>query len=69
LVRPEAKLLELPAPFSVGITQALDVDAARETSFDSCLHELGSNERERECQIDLAQGTSFALSKLAGVSD
>jgi len=69
LVRIEAKLFELPAPFSVGITQAPDVDAAREASFDSCLHELRSKERERECQIDLTQGTSLALSQLAGVSN
>jgi hypothetical protein len=63
LVRIEAKLLELPALFSVWIAQALDVDASREASFDSCLHELRSKERKRECQIDLAQGTSFALNQ------
>jgi hypothetical protein len=43
--------------------------AWHEASFDSCLHELGRKERKRECQIDLAQGTTFALSQLAGVSD
>jgi len=42
LVRIEAKLLELPAPFSVGIAQALDVDAAWETAFNRCLDEVAA---------------------------
>ena len=67
LVRIEGKFFELPAPFSVGITQALDVDAAREASFDSCLHELRSKERKRECQIDLPHGASLALCQLFSV--
>jgi hypothetical protein len=68
-MRIEAKLLELPARFSVGITQALDVNAVRQASFDRCLHELRSKERQRECQIDLPLGPSFAPCQLRGVSD
>ena len=69
LVRIEAKLFELSAPFSVGTPQALDVDAAREASFDSCLDQLRSKEGKRECQIDVAQGTSFALCQLFSVGN
>ena len=32
----------------MGITQALDIDAAREAAFNRCLDELGSEKRERE---------------------
>jgi hypothetical protein len=68
-VRIETEVLELARPAWGGITQALDINAARQATFDGCLHELRSKERKLECQIDLAQGASFALSKLAGVSD
>jgi len=67
LVRIEAMLFELSAPFSVGTPQALDVDAAREASFDSCLDQLRSKKRERERQVDLAHGASFPLCQLYGV--
>jgi hypothetical protein len=44
LVRIEAKLFELPVPFSVGIPQALDVDTAWQSSFDCCFDELRRKE-------------------------
>ena len=44
----EAEILELCGPVRVGITQALDIDAAREAAFNRCLDELGSEKRERE---------------------
>ena len=69
LVRIKTMLLELPGPIRVGITQALDVDAARQATFDSCFHELRSKERKRERQIDLAHCASFALCQLLGVGD
>jgi hypothetical protein len=47
-MRIEAEFLELPIPLSVRITQALDVDTAREASFDRCFDELRSEKRERE---------------------
>jgi hypothetical protein len=47
-MRIEAEFVELPIPFGVWITQALDVDTAWETSFDRCFDELRSEERERE---------------------
>ena len=68
-VRIKAEICELLGPVRVGITQALDVDAAREASLDRGLDELGSEEREREREIDLPLGASFALCQLRGVSD
>ena len=68
-VRIEAELLELLGPVRVRIAQALDIDAARETSLDSCFHQLRSEEREREREIDLPFGASFAPCQLGGVSD
>jgi len=61
--RREVEILELCCPVRVGITQALDIDAAREAAFNRCLDELGSKERERERQIDLPFGAAFALSQ------
>ena len=57
--RIEAEIFELRSPVRVGITQALDVDAAREAAFNRCLDELGSKERERERQIDLTHRALF----------
>ena len=69
LVRIEPKDFELPTPVWVWITQALDVDAAREASLDRGLDELGSKKREREHQIDLPFGAAFTLCQLRGVGD
>ena len=69
LIRIEAEFLELRGPFWVTITQALDIDAARQAAFNSCLDERGRQKRKRECQIDLPNGASFAPCQLRGVSD
>ena len=69
LVRIESEVQELLGPVRVGIAQALDVDPAREASLDRGLDELGSKEREREREIDLAHRAAFALCQLPGVSD
>jgi hypothetical protein len=53
----------------VGITQALDIDPAREAAFDRCLDELWGKESQRQHQIDLPFGASLALCELLGVSD
>ena len=45
-MRIEAEILELPAPFGVGVAQTFDVDAAREPSFDRSLDQL----RREECE-------------------
>jgi hypothetical protein len=65
-MRIEAEFLELPTPFGVGIAETFDVDAARETSFDSCLDELRSQKREREGQIDLPHRASLPFGQLCG---
>jgi hypothetical protein len=48
LVRIKTKLLELPSPVRVWITQALDVDAAGQAALDRRLDELRRKKRERE---------------------
>ena len=65
----EAEILELLGPVRVGIPQALDIDPTRQAAFDGCLNELGSKEREREREIDLAHRAAFVLCQLPGVSD
>ena len=64
-MRIEAEFLELPIPFGMGVAQTFDVDAARQAPFDSCLDQLRSQKRKRECQIDLPNGASLALVKAA----
>ena len=66
---PEAELQELRGPVRVGITQAIDVDAAGEAAFDRCLDQLWGEKRERERQIDLTHRAAFALCQLPGISD
>ena len=65
-VRMKAVVLELLGPIWIGITQALDIDAAREAAFGSCFHQLRSKERERQRQIDLPHRAAFALCQLLG---
>ena len=68
-MRIKTKLLELPGPVRVWITQALDVDAARQATFDSCFHEWRRQKRKRERQIDLTHRAAFAPCQLPGVYD
>jgi hypothetical protein len=65
----EAEVVELLGPVRVRIAHALDIDAARQAPLDGCLDQLRGNKRERECEIDLAQGASLSFRKLLGVSD
>src|SRR6516225_558641 len=68
-VRIEPEILELSAPHGVGITQALDIDPARQVPLDGCFDELWGEKRERERQIDLTHGASLAPCQLLGGSD
>ena len=45
-MRIEAEVLELPAPFGVGVAESFDADAAREPPFDRSLDQLRSEECE-----------------------
>ena len=69
LMRISTKLLELPGPVRVWIAQTLDVDAARQATFDSCFHKWRRQKCKRERQIGLAKAASFALCQLLGVGD
>src|SRR5262249_47347749 len=61
--------LELLGPVRVGITQALDIDAAWQAAFDSCFHKCWSKKSERERHVDLTYRAALALCQLPGVSD
>ena len=43
----------LAGPFGGSIAEASDADAARQSSFDGGLYEVGREERERDRHIDL----------------
>jgi hypothetical protein len=69
LIRLKAKVLELPAPIGVGITQALDINAAREATLNRGIDELGSKKCERKRQIDMTDRASFTFCQLFGAGD
>src|SRR5260370_5278640 len=50
----------LARPLGRSIAQASDADAARQSSFDSRLHEVGREERERDRHIDLSNAAFVA---------
>src|SRR5438067_2332258 len=54
----------LAGPLGRSIAQASDADAARQSSFDGSLHELGREERERDRHIDLSNAAFVAGSNL-----
>src|SRR5260370_5581203 len=54
----------LAGPLGRSIAQASDADAARQSSFDGSLHELGREERERDRHIDLSNAAFVACSNL-----
>src|SRR6266481_1474841 len=54
----------LAGPLGRSIAQASDADAARQSSFDGSLHELGREERERDRDIDLSNAPFVAGSNL-----
>jgi hypothetical protein len=67
--RIKAEVAELHCPVRVGITQAFDIDAARQAAFNRCPDKRGRQKREREREIDLPFGASLALCQLRGVGD
>jgi len=54
----------LAGPLGRSIAQASDADAARQSSFDGSLHEIGREERERDRHIDLSNAAFVAGSNL-----
>ena len=69
-MRIKTKPLQLPSPVRVWITQAFDIiDAARQATFGSCSHELRTQKRERERQIDLTHRATLSFCKLLSVDD
>src|SRR5260370_19267647 len=54
----------LAGPLGRSIAEASDGDAARQSSFDGSLHELGREERERDRHIDLSNAAFVAGSDL-----
>src|SRR5207249_12020479 len=51
-------------PLGRSIAEASDADAARQSSFDGSLHEVGREERERDRHIDLSNAAVVADSNL-----
>src|ERR1700674_4672819 len=64
LFRIESKRLELPAPFSRRIAKPLDADAAGKATFYGGFNKIGSEEGERNSQIDLPNAPLLASAKL-----
>src|SRR5205807_5059252 len=58
----------LTGPLGRSIAQASDADAARQSSFDGSLHEVGREERERDRHIDLSNAAFVAGSNLLDTS-
>ena len=50
----------MAGPLGRSIAQASDADAARQSSFDGSLHEVGREERERDRHIDLSNAAFVA---------
>ena len=62
-------MLGLPAPTGVRISQAFDVDAARQPPFDCCLDQLGSEKRKRKREINLTYRAALAFCQLLRIVD
>jgi len=62
-------VLGLPAPTGVRISQAFDVDAARQPPFDCCLDQLGSEKRKRKREINLTYRAALAFCQLLRIVD
>ena len=54
----------MAGPLGRNIAHASDADAARQSSFDGSLHEVGREERERDRHIDLSNAAFVAGSNL-----
>jgi hypothetical protein len=65
LFRIKSERLKLPAPFSRGIAEPLDADAARQATFHRCFDKIGGEESERDRHVDLPNGAFLARAKLS----
>jgi hypothetical protein len=57
----------LAGPLGRSIAQASDADAARQSSFDGGLHQVGREERERDRHIDLSNAAFVTRSNLLDI--
>ena len=63
----QSQRFELAAtPIGVQVSQAFDVEAARQSTLYRCPDQLGREKGKGECQIDLTRRTSLALGQLLG---
>ena len=60
----EAQTFELERPFGRRIAQAGNADTPRQTTFDSGVHEGGSDESHRDREIDVTDAAFVARSNL-----
>jgi hypothetical protein len=65
LFRIKSERLKLPAPFSRGIAEPLDTDAAGQATFYRCFDKIGREEGERDGHIDLPNAAPLAGTKLS----
>ena len=60
LFRIKSERLKLPAPFSPGIAEPLDTDAAGPAPFYGCFHKIGREKGKRDGHVDLPNAALFA---------
>jgi hypothetical protein len=68
-LRIQSEGFELSAPFRGSIAEALDTDAAGQTTFDRCFDEVWREERERDGHIDLSHAAFLTFGDLLDVRD
>ena len=68
-MRIESERLELAAPFGRSIAEAFDADAAGQATVNGGSNEIRSEERERDCQVDLTDTAVFASRDLLYIRD
>jgi hypothetical protein len=56
-MRIKAERLELPAPFCWSVTQSLDANATRQTTFDCRSDEIWCEKGKRNGHVDLTRAT------------
>jgi hypothetical protein len=69
LFRIKSEQFKLPAPFSRGIAEPLDTDAAGQATFYGCFDKIGCQEGERDRHIDLPNAALLAGAKLSDGGD
>ena len=65
LFRIESERLKLPAPFSQGIAESFDANAAGQATFYGCFDKIGGEKGERDGHIDLPNAALLASAKLS----